>query len=188
MNTTRLLLPFTHGVDRRAIEHALQLAQDREATLVPLVLIHIPDQRSTRGTNGIRLEQFQQAQDFLECVRHAAARYHVAVEGYEVATTNVIHSIAVQARAVRCESIIILADEKQGLLLQTYEIEALLAQIPLPCELIHVQYSYPATRNNNSLWLSWLSKGNIRSDSVIPKTQNAEVLTAVGQGRERYRL
>ena len=38
---TRLLLPFTHGVNMFAIEQAILLAKSLEATLIPLSVIHV---------------------------------------------------------------------------------------------------------------------------------------------------
>jgi hypothetical protein len=191
MNTKRLLLPFTHGVDRRAIEHALQLAQDREAMLVPLALIRIPDNRLARGVGAIRLEHIQQAKDFLETVCYAAPKYNVTIESHEIATTNVIHSITAQARAMCCESIVLLENEQEGLLLQTHEIAALLTEVPVPCELIHVQHRHKARRKSlqqfivNSLLSSELLRGYIQPGDVIPpatsQAQSTEVLTAAGQ-------
>lgn len=45
MKTPRLLLPFVHGVDKFAIEQAILLAKSHEATLVPLALMHVPEER-----------------------------------------------------------------------------------------------------------------------------------------------
>jgi len=43
--TTRLLLPFTHGVEMDTIEAAVLLAASHHATLVPLSLILSPQAR-----------------------------------------------------------------------------------------------------------------------------------------------
>src|SRR5713101_195830 len=77
--TTRLLLPFTHGVEMDTIEAAVLLAASHHATLVPLSLILTPQ---TRG-KGVRLEYIQQSKDFLEAVRHKASRHHVPLERFE---------------------------------------------------------------------------------------------------------
>ena len=73
MMTTRLLLPFVHGVDKYAIEQALRFAKSHAATLVPLVLIREPEERR----KGVRLEHIQQSRDFLETVKHKASRYRL---------------------------------------------------------------------------------------------------------------
>jgi hypothetical protein len=62
--TTRLLLPFTHGVEMDTLEVAVLLAASHHATLVPLSLVLEP---RTRG-KGARLEHIQQSKDFLEGV------------------------------------------------------------------------------------------------------------------------
>src|SRR5438874_1926683 len=71
--TTRLLLPFTHGVEMDTIEAAVLLAASHHAALVPLSLILAPQ---TRG-KGVRLEHVQQSKDFLEAVQHKAFRHDV---------------------------------------------------------------------------------------------------------------
>lgn len=173
MNPKRLLFPFTHGVDKWAIEHALQLAQERQATLVPLALIRIPDSRTARGGAAIRLEHIQQAKDFLETVRYAAPKYHIAIESHEIATPNVIHSIATQAQSLGCESVILLTNEHGGLLLQTHEIAALLHEVPVPCDVIHVQPSKAGRKSLqqfviDSLLASNPFKGHDQQSDVIP--------------------
>jgi len=61
MKTSRWLLPFTFGVDMRAIDYAVSLAGSAGATLVPVSLISAP-------AKGARLEHIQQSKDFLEAV------------------------------------------------------------------------------------------------------------------------
>jgi hypothetical protein len=61
MMTTHFLLPFVHGVDTFAIEQAILLAKSHQAVLVPLVLIHVAEERRKKG---VRLEYLQQSKDF----------------------------------------------------------------------------------------------------------------------------
>jgi CheY-like chemotaxis protein len=86
MKTPRWLLPFMHGVDMRAIEYTVRLAESAGATLIPVSLITAPPK-------GARLEHLQQSKDFLEAVQHKAARYLVPVERYEVFTADAQQSI-----------------------------------------------------------------------------------------------
>src|SRR5258708_25968201 len=100
MKTPRWLLPFTHGVDMRAIEYAVRLAESAGATLVPVSLISAPPK-------GARLEHIQQSKDFLEAVQHKAERFQVPVERYEVFTGDVIQSLTTLVHERRCEGIVL---------------------------------------------------------------------------------
>src|SRR5712691_745802 len=103
VSMTRLLLPFTHGIDVSAITAALALAQRFGATLVVLSLIHLPQRPDTRGP---RLEDIQQSNDFLEFVQHKAARSGVPVERVELYTRNPVRSIRVLAEEMECAGIV----------------------------------------------------------------------------------
>jgi hypothetical protein len=120
---TRLLLPFTHGVDIFAIEQAICLAKSLDATLIPLAIIHVPEERRARGA---RLEHLQQSKDFLEAVKYKAARYGVPVEQYEIFTVDIVQGINVVAKEQRCEGILLLVGGKKGVLLQLDEIKSLM--------------------------------------------------------------
>ncbi len=123
MNTVRMLLPFTHGVDLCAIEHAIRLAKSRNATLVPLAVVSVP---KGRRTGGARLEHIQQSKDFLEAVQQKAARYQVPVERYEVFTSNIRQSIATLTWELHCDSILVFVTGQKGVLLDAREIKQLL--------------------------------------------------------------
>ena len=120
---TRLLLPFTHGVNMFAIEQAILLAKSLEATLIPLSIIHVPQEGRSRGA---RLEHIQQSKDFLEAVKYKAARFSVSVERYEVFTVDVVQSINIVAKEQRCEGILLFVGGKKGVLLQADEIKCLM--------------------------------------------------------------
>src|SRR5215467_10727531 len=81
MRTARFLLPFVHGVDKFAIEQAILLTKSHNATLVPLVLFHLPEERRKKG---VRLEYLQQSMDFLEIVKQKADWHAVQTEKLEV--------------------------------------------------------------------------------------------------------
>src|SRR5713101_3412898 len=100
MKTTRFLLPFVHGVNKFAIEQAVLLAKSHQATLVPLVLIYIPEERRTKG---VRLEHVQQSMDFLETVKQKSDWYSVPVESLEVFTCHVVQSINLVTSEMECE-------------------------------------------------------------------------------------
>ena len=123
MKTTRFLLPFVHGVDKFAIEQAILLAKSHQATLVPLVLIHVPEERRKKG---VRLEYLQQSKDFLETVKQKADWYSVQIERLEVYTSDVVHSINLVASEMECEGILLFVSQKEGILLQLHEIKCLM--------------------------------------------------------------
>ena|SRR5579884_569107 len=123
MKTIRLLLPFTHGMDAYAIESALRLAKGRDAILIPLALIHVPEGGRPKGA---RLEHIQQSKDFLEAVKHKAVRYGVPIERLEVYTSDVVESIRVIASEMGCEGILLFVGGKHGILLSPREIKHLM--------------------------------------------------------------
>ena len=123
MKTTRFLLPFVHGVDKFAIEQAILLAKSHQATLVPLVLIHVSEERQK---NGVRLEYVQQSKDFLETVKHKADWYSVQIERLEVITSEVVQSINLVASEMECEGLLLFVNHKGGILLQLHEIKRLM--------------------------------------------------------------
>ena len=123
MKTTRFLLPFVHGVNKFAIEQAILLAKSHQATLVPLVLIHVPEERRKKG---VRLEYLQQSKDFLETVKQKAERYSVPIERLEVFTSDVVQSINLVASEMQCEGLLLFVNHKGGILLQLNEMKRLM--------------------------------------------------------------
>jgi len=123
MKTTRFLLPFVHGVDKFAIEQAILLAKSHQATLVPLVLIHVLEERRKKG---VRLENLQQSKDFLETVKQKADWYSVQIERLEVFTSDVVQSINLVAIEMGCEGILLFVSQKGGILLPLHEIKRLM--------------------------------------------------------------
>lgn len=123
MKTTRFLLPFVHGVDKFAIEQAILLAKSHQATLVPIVLIHVPEERRRKG---VRLEYLQQSKDFLETVKRKADRYAVQIERLEVITSDVVKSINLVATEMECEGILLFLSQKGGILLSLHDIKRLM--------------------------------------------------------------
>ncbi len=123
MKTTRFLLPFVHGVDKFAIEQAILLAKSHQATLVLLVLMHVPEERQKKG---VRLEYLQQSKDFLETVKQKADWYSVQIERLEVFTSDVVQSINLVASEMESEGILLFVNHKGGILLQLREIKRLM--------------------------------------------------------------
>ncbi len=155
MKEQRWLLPFTHGVNMRAIDYAVSLAQNAGARLVAVSLVSVPQEPQS---SGARLEHIQQSKDFLEAVKWKAARYEVPTERYEAFTGNVLQSITLLVDNQDCDSIILVTSEKKGVLLEANEVKRLLEAPPASLLLICL----PAQRVRmskgqlGSRFLSWL--------------------------------
>lgn len=143
--TTRLLLPFTHGVDLNTLEAAVLLAANHHATLVPLSLVLEP---RTRG-KGARLEHIQQSKDFLEAAQNKALRHGVPLERFEVFTSDVLQSIAVLVHELSCDGVVLALRGRNGSLLHAETIEQLLAMGTCPLYLLYLS-------QERSTWASWL--------------------------------
>jgi hypothetical protein len=129
---SRLLLPFTFGVDTQAITYAVQLARSQNAVLVPLALVSQKDGKKPR------LEHVQQSQDFLSMVRTIATRLQVPVECYECYTSDVIGSITQLSSELACESDIVVMSTRKTWLIQSDETQALLKQAGISLVLLHM--------------------------------------------------
>ncbi|HEX6483720.1 MAG TPA: hypothetical protein VF043_33150 [Ktedonobacteraceae bacterium] len=140
---TRLLLPFTHGVNMFAIEQAILLAKSLEATLIPLSVIHVSHEGRSRGA---RLEHIQQSKDFLEAVKYKAVRYDLPVERFEVFTSDTVHSINIVAKEQLCEGILLFLRANKGVLLQEDEIKRLLKTAVCKLYVLHM----PSNGNKGS--------------------------------------
>ena len=156
MKTPRWLLPFTFGVDMRAIDYAVSLAQSAGDTLVPISLISTP-------AKGARLEHIQQSKDFLEAVQHKAERYQVVVERYEVFTQNVLQSMRTLVCELPCNGIILVTNGAHTHLLRDEEVKQLLIEPPAALVLIrlptHTISGSPSHLGSKVLsWLPGLQK------------------------------
>lgn len=132
----RLLLPFRQGVDMCTIEQAILFAKYHEAVLIPLALISLSEEQRAKGA---RLEDIQQAKDFLEAAKYKAASYDVPVERLEVFTSDVVQSIDILAQEMRCEGILLFMRNGKGILLDTNEIMHVLGREYRNVYLIHLQ-------------------------------------------------
>jgi hypothetical protein len=136
MKERRWLLPFTFGVDVRAIDLVIRLAKECDATIVAASLIVVPEILQEQGP---RLEYIQQSKDFLEVVRWKAARYDVSVEPHEVWTADIHERIKRLVLDLHCDSIVVVTDGKEGILLDNHEVANLLmGTIPASITLIRM--------------------------------------------------
>ena len=166
MKTVRFLLPFVHGVDKFAIEQAILLTKSHHATLVPLVLIHTPEERRKKG---VRLEYLQQSKDFLETVKQKADWYAVQTERLEVSTSDVVQSINLVAHDMECERILLFVSKKGGILLQLHQIKSLME---LPVCLLYIIHLPVKERMNFVQELSqrfshWFHERSKRSEKLL---------------------
>ncbi len=153
----RWLLPFTHGVDMRAIEYLVSLAGNNGATLIPVSLICVPNESRSAGA---RLEHIQQSKDFLEAVQFKAARYQVPLERHEVFTSDVIRSVTKLVADLHCNGVVMVAVERREVLLRTHELKQLLVQPPASLVLIRLP-AHPQKARAFYLgagFLSWLRR------------------------------
>ncbi len=120
MTTTRLLLPFTGNINALALNYAIQLANQRQATLVPLALIRVKPRQAAR------LEYIQQAQDFLTLTLRKAEQYKVPVEQARIYTGDVARSIEAIAGEMNCEAVILFLSATEETLLDLAEIRELM--------------------------------------------------------------
>lgn len=132
--TTRLLLPFTHGVEMDTIEAAVLMAASHHATLVPLSLILTLQARG----KGARLEHIQQSKDFLEAVQHKAFRHHVPLERFEVFTGDRVQSMVELVDQLGCDGILLALRGRNGSLLDAGMIAQLMATRFCPLYLIYL--------------------------------------------------
>ena len=153
----RWLLPFTHGVDMRAIDYLVSLAKNNRATLIPVSLVSVPNESRSRGA---RLEHIQQSKDFLEAVKYKAARFQVPVERYEVFTSDAIQSITMLVHDLHCDGIVMVAIEHKEVLLRAHELKQLLVEPPASLVLIRLPAHPQETRAFylGAGLLSWLRR------------------------------
>jgi len=138
----RWLLPFTSGVDLPTIEAALRITESAEATLIAVsFVVTLPEWRS----QAVRLELIEQSKDFLEACHYKALKLSIPVECYEVYTSEVVESIAVEIRALGCESLVLASRDQQPLLLHEAEVQQLLLEPP--AALVFIRFSQRFTQN-----------------------------------------
>ncbi len=170
MKTTRFLLPFVHGVDKYAIEQAVLLTKSHNATLVPLVLFYLPEERRKKG---VRLEFLQQSIDFLETVKQKADWYSVQTEKLEVFTSDVVQSINLVAGEMECEGILLFVSKRGGILLRIEQIKEVMEMPVCKLYLTHL----PTDESKSSIqalylrFSRWLMGKNQESVDQIPEQE-----------------
>ena len=135
---SRILLPFTDGVNSHALEYAVLLARNYNAMLVPFSLIYVP-----KTARSVRLERIQQARDFQALVQSKAAKHGVRIEPREVYTGAVIESIRSTMQEMNCRSVVLFVRNGNGVLLHTHEVKYILTHIPGQHHIIRLQHSVP---------------------------------------------
>ncbi|GHO51665.1 hypothetical protein [Ktedonobacter robiniae] len=108
-----LLLPFTHSIDREAIDQALVMAENLSACLVCVAFIPCsPDKHK-----GIRLERIQQAKDFLEYMYYRARQTGVTLQRMELYVPNLEESILRLSQEMDNAPILLFTRHERGILL-----------------------------------------------------------------------
>ena len=168
MKTPRWLLPFTFGIDMRAIDSAVCLAESAGATLVPVALIRA-------SSEGTRLELIQQAKDFLEAVRSKADRHQVPLERYEVFTVDVLASLATLVHDTHCGGIVLVTDGEHTYLMQYEEVKRLLIEPPAALVLIRLPAPTTFTPPLSTRFLFWLRRLREQQETTV-QAQGAQVI------------
>jgi hypothetical protein len=166
MSTHRWLLPFTHGVDMRAIDDVVFLAENAGAILVAVSLVSVPQRARSEGA---RLEHIEQSKDFLEALQYKAARRRVSVERYEVFTTDVIQSITSLTHETQCTAFILVTG---GKMLRDHEMKHLLTKPPATLMLIRRPLVGTQTLPLRTRFLAWLRRLWTQKDADL-LAQNA---------------
>lgn len=171
--SSRWLLPFTHGLDMRAINYLVSLAENNGATLIPVSLISVPN-HSRSG--GARLEHIQQSKDFLEAVKYKSARLQVPIERYEVFTSDVFQSITTLVHDLHCDGIVMVAIEHKEVLLRAHELKQLLVEPPASLVLIRLPARSHEARAFylGARFLSWLRRHWRYREDIGPMKKTLE--------------
>lgn len=154
---SRLLLPFTHGLNCLALDYAVKLAKSRDMILVPLSLIAVP---ANKPSKGARLEFIQQSQDFLVAVQQKAEQLSVLVEACEVYTSDVIGSINDVACSRNCEGVLLFVCNGDGILLRSHEVNQVITKVTGTHNIIHLP-GHARVHSPQTLiqWFSGLLRG-----------------------------
>jgi hypothetical protein len=135
MKLSRILFPFTHGIDMQAVEAAVGAAYNQQAILVLLSLIPLPPHQPSRGA---RLEHIQQSKDILKVVARVAKRYHVPLETQEVFTRDIVGCIAACMSTRQYDYVIIVLRGQKSVLMHTPDVRQLIKNCDMPFLFIHL--------------------------------------------------
>lgn len=131
--SSRLLLPFTYGVDAAALEMAVLLAKHRHATLVPVAII-----QTSLFAKGARLEHIQQAKDFVVLLQSKATKHDILVEPHEIFTRDTTACLGDIVRQFEGSGIILFVRDGDGVLLSAGEVKHVLAHVDGPHHIIRL--------------------------------------------------
>ncbi len=154
MSTSRWLLPFTGGVDVRAIHQVARLAASCGATVYPVALISSHHDRPSRQ---VRLEQRMEVNDFFEVVRWQTARYRVPVICQQVITHDIVQSIRMLAQEWLCTGVVVVVGHQKGILLETGDVKQLLLKPPVALVLLRRDEKHHRVRKTSLPGLGILS-------------------------------
>lgn len=135
MKERRWLLPFTYGVDDEALDLVCRMTQEADATLVAISLL------APEVGTGLQIEQIQASKDFLECVHYHARTQQVIAERHEVwvaAGDNIPCRMQTFVREYQCDSMVVIVQRGQGVLLRTDEIATLILNPPASLVLLRL--------------------------------------------------
>jgi len=119
-----------------ALEQAVLLAKDSKATLVPASIIRLT---KSQQAGGPRLEDLEQAQDFLEAINYRAQKNGIPVEQVEFATSDVPQCINTLVRTLDCDGVMLFMRGKDALLLDIDDIRRVMQTSPGRCYLFHLE-------------------------------------------------
>ena len=145
MGQHRWLLPFTYGLNMRAIAEVMSVADAAGATLVAVALIGIP---TRPGNRGVCLEHIQQTKDFLEAVNAKAVRLGLTVERHEVVTRDAVGSLTMLISELHCDAIVLVSRKGKEIFLEVQQFTQVLDTPPAPLVLICL----PECAERQSLW------------------------------------
>ncbi len=142
MQENRFLLPFTQGVDSKALHTVLQFSKATNASIVALALLPLSAQQRPEE---VRLEHIQQARDFLELLTSQATMHNVSIEHHECFTHDVPVSIRNMVDQLHCRTILLCYEEEKVHFLRTCETEQLRAY--KQPSILYVPSQQKATKN-----------------------------------------
>lgn len=170
MKETRWLLPFTFGVDKRAIDLVFRMAEHCDATLVAASLIILPDPEQGRELLVVRL---QQSKEFLETVQVKTTQYQVPVEPHEIWTSDAQERMKRLVLDLQCDSIVLVTEGKDGVLLRAHEMDDILmggTRASIMLVRLHVSNKGTIMTYLRTWFFSWLRKlrGQDRAPAELP--------------------
>ena len=135
MQEKRILLPFTGGVDSKALHSVLRFVSASDATLVALILIPLSIHQQP---DEVRLECLQQATDLLELLKTYATLHNISLEFHKIFTYNVNESVTEALQQYQCEKALLFYEEEKLHFLHATEAKQLRISLQ-PAQIVLVQ-------------------------------------------------